>query len=134
MRRLRRRDLSVSNVAALLGGAGLTATGLWAFVDPAAFYRRVATYPPYNVHFVHDIGAFLAGLGVGLLAALLLTDVLAVALLANSVAAVLHAVSHIEDRHLGGSSSDPWTLGGFAVMLVVATVLRIRANAPRDVR
>ena len=37
--------------------------GLWAFVTPKSFYDTVATFPPYNVHFIHDIGAFSIGLG-----------------------------------------------------------------------
>jgi hypothetical protein len=32
-------------------------------VFPHSFYDNVATFEPYNRHFLHDIGAFTIGLG-----------------------------------------------------------------------
>lgn len=119
---------SVPRLVALVGGVALIATGLWAFLGPLSFYDIVAEYPPYNEHFLHDIGAFLIGLGSALVAALVLTDVLLLALFANAVGAVVHAVSHIQDRDLGGAATDPWLLSALAAVFVVATVLRRRAH------
>ena len=99
-------------------------SGAWAFIAPRSFYDAIATFPPYNVHFLHDIGAFLLGIGVALAGALLWPDALFVALLGGAVAASFHWVSHVLDRDHGGSASDPWTLGGFALLLVVGLVLR----------
>lgn len=118
---------SLPRLVAAVVGIGLVATGLWAFLGPQSFYDTIAEYPPYNEHFIHDIGAFLIGLGSALLAALVLTDVLLLALFANAVGAVAHAISHIMDRDLGGAASDPWTLSALAVLLAAATVLRRRA-------
>jgi hypothetical protein len=111
-------------LVALAVGVGLVATGLWAFADPGSFYRTVAEYPPYNEHLFHDIGAFLLGLGAALVAGAFVTDALLLALGANAVAAVLHAVSHVIDRDLGGRAVDPWSFSGLAVLLVVATAVR----------
>ena len=102
----------------------LVGTGAWAFVAPTSFYDAIATFPPYNVHFIHDIGAFLLGIGVALASALLWRDALFVVLLGGTVAASLHWLSHVLDHDRGGAASDPWTLGGFALLLVVALVLR----------
>jgi hypothetical protein len=99
-------------------------SGAWAFVAPESFYDVIATFPPYNVHFLHDIGAFLLGIGVSLAGALLWRDALFVVLLGAAVAASVHWVSHVLDHDRGGAASDPWTLGGFALLLVVALILR----------
>ena len=67
-------------------------SGAWAFFAPS-FYDVIATFPPYNVHFLHDIGAFLIGIGVSLAGALLWRDALFVVLLGAGVAASVHWVS-----------------------------------------
>jgi hypothetical protein len=104
----------------------LVASGLWAIVAPEAFFSAVALYPPFNRHFIHDIGAFMLGLGSGLGFALLWTDALVVALAANAVGAVAHAISHFVDRDLGGLPSDPVVFGVFALLLVGLTLWRGR--------
>lgn len=105
---------------AWLGGILTVATGLWALAAPQSFYDAAATFPPYNRHLLHDIGAFLVGLGAALLLGLRLRSALAVALVANAIGAVLHAVSHIVDRDLGGKSSDPIVFTVVAIALVIA--------------
>jgi hypothetical protein len=110
-------------------------SGAWAFFAPQSFYDAIATFPPYNVHFLHDIGAFLLGIGVALAGALLLRDALFVVLLGGAVAASFHWVSHVLDRDHGGSASDLWTLGGLALLLVAGVVLRwpVRNGTPTGV-
>jgi hypothetical protein len=97
--------------------------GIWALVDPFGFYNQIATYPPYNEHLFHDVGAFQIGIGSTLLLALIRRDALWVALLGTSVGTVLHAFSHIIDRDLGGKSTDPLLLSLVAVATLVATVM-----------
>jgi hypothetical protein len=50
-------------------GVFYTVTGLWSFFLPANFYSTVADFTPYNLHLLHDVGAFQVGMGVVLLAA-----------------------------------------------------------------
>jgi hypothetical protein len=111
--------------------AGIVQMGLgaWAFFAPRSFYDTIATFPPYNEHFLHDIGAFQLGIGAALLAALVWRDVLFVALAGGAVGAVFHWVSHLRDRDLGGSDKDPWTLGAFALLLLVGVAVRWRSRA-----
>ena len=103
-------------------------SGAWAFFAPKSFYNTIATFPPYNVHFLHDIGAFLIGLGVALAGALRWRDALFVVLLGGTAGAGFHWVSHVLDRDHGGVASDPWTLGAFALMLLVGLLLRVPAR------
>lgn len=104
-------------------GVWLVAFGLWAFFAPASFYAAIATYPPYNEHLLHDVGAFQLGLGATLLAALVYSDALVVALVGNAVGATVHFVAHAADTDLGGRPSDPLTVGVLAAVIVVGLLL-----------
>jgi uncharacterized membrane protein len=107
-------------------GVLITANGVWAFFAPQSFYDTLATYPPYNRHLFHDIGAFSIGLGFAFLLAMRWRNALTVAIAANAIAAVMHAISHIIDRDLGGKTSDPWLLSAIALALAIPAVRRLR--------
>ena len=110
----------------LFVGLVVLGNGLWAFFAPHSFYDKLATYPPYNEHLFHDIGAFSIGLGLAFLIAMRWRNALTVAIAANAAAALVHAISHIMDRDLGGKSSDPWFLAAIALALVIPAVRRLR--------
>ena len=110
------------------GAAFFLFIGAWALIDPASFYAQVATFPPYNRHFLHDVGAFNLGLGAALALGLTRWPGHRVALWAAAFAAVLHAGSHFADQALGGNSSDPLVLSLIAVALVAAAILATRTN------
>jgi len=114
---------------AVIGAISLGA-GLWAMIAPHSFYAQAATFPPYNRHFIHDIGAFQTGLGSCLIAALAFTDALLVVLIGNALGGIAHFAGHVADRSISGQSSDPFTFGALAILLVVLTVVRWRTLAP----
>ncbi|MFG1948393.1 hypothetical protein [Nonomuraea sp. NPDC048826] len=110
----------------ILAGAVFLVAGVWAFGWPRHFYDTVAPYPPFNLHLFHDAGAFQLGIAAALLGSLLWRDALFVALLGGSAGTVVHAISHIVDRDLGGNPSDPYTLSLLALIVVAGAVLRWR--------
>jgi hypothetical protein len=121
-------------IVALVVGVLFAASGVWAMVDPSGFFETTATFPPYNQHFIQDIGAFLGGLGAVLLLAATLPalDALAVALLGVGIGAALHTVSHVVGRDLGGTPSvDIPSQGVVAVLLLAAGVWHHRRLSPR---
>ncbi len=108
-------------------GLVLVGVGAWALVDSASFFDRLAVFPPYNAHFIHDIGAFQVGLGLALWLALVWTDAILAVLVANAIAASLHVGTHFVDRNLGGDPvRDITTLGLLALVLLVLAALRFR--------
>lgn len=109
-------------------GAFNVSFGLWALIAPRSFFNTIATYPPYNEHLLHDIGAFMTGLGAVLLIALFRRSAIVAALAANGIGAALHAGAHIIDRNLGGKPSDPVLLTVGAVVVVGAAVISWRGN------
>jgi hypothetical protein len=116
-------------VVTIVGGAGFVALGVWAMISPQSFFEAVATFEPYNQHFLQDIGAFQVGLGVVLLLAGLSgrTDGLTIALIGVGVAAAFHTVSHVVGRELGGvPERDIPAFAGMAAILLLAGGLRWR--------
>lgn len=101
--------------------------GFWALLDPQSFFARLAVFPPYNQHFIHDVGAFQLGLGMALFLALAWSDALLVSLTAGGIAATVHVISHVIDRDLGGNpQTDIPLLSLLALALLVAAGLRLR--------
>ena len=90
----------------LAGAAVFILAGAWAFLGRGSFYERVAHFPPYNRHFLHDVGAFQLGLGTALALGLAGWDGRRVALWTVAVASVLHAASHIIDQDLDGRGTE----------------------------
>ena len=119
----------IPRAVAIVGGVTFIAVGVWAMVDPVSFFEAIATFEPYNQHFVQDLGAFQIGLGAVLLLAGVpgRADGLTVALVGVGVGAALHAVSHIVGRDLGGTpETDIPLFGAMAVLLLAAGALRWR--------
>jgi peptidoglycan/LPS O-acetylase OafA/YrhL len=114
---------------AALGILFWLASGLWAFASPSSFYDAVATYPPYNAHFLRDAGAFMLGLGGALGLGLWWRDALAAALGGSAVGGALHVAAHVIDRHQGGSLGDTLALTVLALAFATAAVAQ-RRRAP----
>jgi PPOX class probable F420-dependent enzyme len=107
-----------------LAGLGMAVAGSWAMAAPQSFADAVAF--PANVHFVHDAGAFQAGIGATLLLALYWRDAPALALAGFLVANTLHAVNHAVDADLGGHGWEPYALAAGSLLTGAALVLRLR--------
>ena len=119
---------SAPRAIALIGAVFFLVTGVWAFFAPESFFDVVATYPPYNEHLFHDLGAFQIGLGATLGLSLVRADALFVALGGAAVGSIAHAIAHFMDKHLGGRTADPWNLSLFAVLLVVGAYLQLKRS------
>jgi hypothetical protein len=120
-----------TRVAAIAGGIGFLAPGVWAMVDPRSFFAALAAFEPYNQHFLQDIGAFQIGLGAVLLlaGAWVRATALTIALLGVGVGAAAHALSHVIGRNLGGTpQSDIPLFSVMAVLLLAAGWARWRTE------
>jgi hypothetical protein len=118
---------TVAVVLAVAFGVYDIGLGLWAFLGPESFYASIAAFPPYNQHLLHDLGAFLAGLGVGLLFGLRDRRWLVAAAAGNAAAGLLHLVAHVEDSGLGGHVYDVPVV---ALLAVLGLLLLGAALAP----
>lgn len=114
----------LARLVAILAGLLILVLGLWALIDPRSFYEQLAEFPPYHRHFLHDVGAFQAGIGATLLLSAFARDALLLGLTGAAVGSILHAVAHIIDRDLGGRATDPWALSLLGLIILVAALLR----------
>jgi hypothetical protein len=115
---------------ALAGGVFFVAVGVWAFADPSSFYDKVALFPPYNRHLLHDIGAFQIGLGAIVLLSLWSRDSMAVALIGSGIGSAMHALAHVIDHADGGDIGQTvffWILA--AVLLAAGAARHARGSA-----
>lgn len=115
-------------VAAVLLVTGLLTIGLgvWAFFAPESFAAFVAF--PFNLHLLHDVGAFQIGIGATLLFALLWADGVMVALGGFVVGTAFHVVSHVIDSHLGGHGYDAPGLALLVLIGLAAMYARARGR------
>ena len=121
----------IAVVAAGIGAVFFIGPGLWAFFDPQGFYGELATFEPYNEHFIHDIGAFQIGIGVALAAAIWRrNDALLAALLGAAVGSIFHTIAHFMDHDMGGKDSDVVVFSVITVVLLVGAALRLQATKP----
>lgn len=122
------RGSSFPQVTAAVTGVVFLAFGVWAMLSPRSFFDAVAVFPPYNQHFLQDIGAFQIGLGAVLLLAVgLSADALAVALLGVGIGSAAHTVSHLVGVGLGGRpATDLPTFTLLTLVLLAAGWARLR--------
>jgi hypothetical protein len=116
----------VVRLAWLAGIVFFVVFGVWPFLAPRSFYDAVATFPPYNAHFLRDAGAFTLGVAGALVAAWRWRDGLLVALTGASAASVLHVISHIVDADKGGKPTDIPLLSLLALVLIAGTIVRAK--------
>lgn len=111
--------------AVVAGVIGLQ--GVWAFVAPRSFYDTLATFEPFNAHFIRDIGAFQIGIGIAGVVGALRTSGIVVGLTGLAAVQVVHVVSHIVDRNAGGRPGiDIPALGLAAAVTVAGLIAAIR--------
>lgn len=124
-------------ISALVWFTGLSylATGAALLLAPTWFYQYIGHFPPFNRHYIGDLGAFTLPLGAGLLLAA--RDPFRHRLLLGVAAGVslLHGVNHAYDAVIGRESLLHWLtdagpifVGGL-LLLLVFTQLRAPKGA-----
>ena len=114
------------SILAGLGAVFYLFAGIWPLLDSRSFFDQLATFEPYNAHFLHDIGAFQVGIGATLAAALWKkTDAIFAALAGSGIGTAVHAGTHVADNDLGGKDSDALVFGVIALLLLVGAVWRL---------
>jgi hypothetical protein len=107
-------------VVAIGVGSTFVLFGAWAFFAPRSFFDALATFEPYNAHFIHDLGAFQIGLGAVLLFGAFARDALLTALAGVAVGGTFHLLAHIVDRDLGGTPATDIPFFAVLVALLIA--------------
>ena len=118
----------VARIIAGVIGPFYVVTGTWSFLFPAYFYSAVASFSPYNLHLLHDAGAFQIGLGAVLVTAALSGKGLVPALVGVLAGSLLHLAAHLLDIRLGGHpATDLPVLTLIVVVLALALYMELRS-------
>lgn len=116
----------------LLIGVNHLLVTLLTFAAPHWFFTNIGYFPPFNHHFLADIGAFSAPLGVGLLVAARDPErhrlLIGLAALGN----LLHSLSHLRDAHLHMPPHMPLAVGVTQEALILLTGLILLGIAARQ--
>ena len=114
------------SILTALAAVFFLAFGIWPLVDARGFFDNLATFEPYNAHFLHDIGAFQLGIGATLAAALWKRqDAIFAALAGAGIGTAVHTGAHIADQDLGGKDSDAVVFGVVALLLLGGAAWRL---------
>lgn len=102
----RRSDPLVTALIAVFAAIELL-TSLWMVAGPNSFFEQIAPFGNYNGHYLRDVAAFQAGIGLALLASIWVRALRPGAVCALLAATALHAVNHIADINaIEGSNAD----------------------------
>lgn len=110
---------------AVIGLLGLLflLTGLAQLLAPRWFFDNIGTFAPFNRHYIGDLGAFTAPLGLGLLLSLRRLRENLLLVLVAAVGSTLHIFNHLYDDWLAGSWSVPHVLGETLPLALTAILL-----------
>ena len=92
----------------LFAGIMYSLVGIALLIAPNWFFLNIGTFPPFNRHYMGDLGSFLLPIAVGLIIAsrqpqrhMLLIAVIA-------AGNILHALNHIHDAIIGSGDWAHW--------------------------
>ena len=66
---MRSKTQTFAQITVVFIGVFYLAAGLALIFAPGWFYANIGDFPPFNRHYMGDVGAFLGPLGIGLIAA-----------------------------------------------------------------
>ena len=129
---------SVSAVARLtwvqmiifMAGLFYMLVGLSMLFWPGWFYKTIGHFPPFNRHYIGDLGAFTLPLGLGLLLAARVPFQHRLLLWAVGSANLLHGLNHVYDSLAGQMSLTHWLAD--TIPLLLGAVIFLIAIWPKD--
>lgn len=107
-----------AQILLILSGVVYGLVALTMLATPEWFYNNIGNHPPYNRHYVGDLGAFQLGLAAGLIVAAWNPARNRVLIGAAAIAGIVHTLNHGYDMLLGEES-----LGTVLQLAVLAAVL-----------
>jgi hypothetical protein len=121
-------------IALALAGVFTIASAVAELVAPSWFFETIGPYPPYNRHYIGDLGAFVLPLGIGLLLAardpLRYRALVVLAAIGNLAHAANHLVDALPPVQLPRATLDAISLGAVGLVLAaIAVALSRRRTA-----
>ena len=107
----------------LFAGVMYSLAAVALLIAPTWFYENLGTFPPFNRHYMGDLGSFLLPIAVGLIVASRQPQRHFLLIVVIATGNILHALNHIYDALIGRGDwvhwlSDTVPLVFFAVMFL----------------
>jgi hypothetical protein len=93
-------------------------TGLALLVAPQWFFETIGNFPPFNRHYMGDLGAFLLPVGLGLLAASRDPGRYLALIGAVAGANLIHAINHVYDAVRDAQPLSFWLIDTVPLILL----------------
>jgi hypothetical protein len=114
----RNQDYFVQGILFVIGLINVI-TALLQIFAPAWFFQNIGNFPPYNRHYVGDLGAFILPLGLGLIYAARHPRKNILLIWVVFGGSLFHLVNHIYDAIIDQASLLDWLLTPGSLLLVV---------------
>jgi hypothetical protein len=130
------RWLSVTRVVLVVVGLFTLLSSVALLFAPEWFFENIGHFPPFNRHYMGDLGAFLAALGIGLLVAAAHPERHRLLIVVAALGNTLHVLNHLYDEIVVGEFelnhflSDGLPLALMAALLWVAVYAVSVSRAP----
>lgn len=117
-------QVRIAQCIILLSGVFYMLAGLALLFAPAWFFDKIGPFPPFNRHYMGDLGSFLLPMGVGLLLAA--RDPARQRLLIGLMIAgsLLHTANHSYDALVGAEPLSHW-LADVGPLVVIAALMLV---------
>ena len=119
---------------AVIGIAGVVhlSASVLMLLAPYSFFMLIEHFPPYNRHYIGDLGAFQLPLGIGLLLAASEPFRYRMVVLIAAATNLLHAINHIYDGLMGPTTMVYWLIDvGLPLLMAVALMVAyVRSRQP----
>jgi len=117
--------LTFAQIVVAIAGAVNLIAGAMLLLAPAWFFEAIGNFPPFNRHYMGDVGAFLLPLGVGLMIAAADPHRHRGLIGVAAAGSLLHVGNHLYDDFVIGQSSahfvsETLPLLVLAILLIVA--------------
>ncbi len=116
----------------LISGIFYIFVGLALLFTPTWFFAHIGNFPPFNRHYMGDLGSFVLPLGVGLVFAsanpVRHLGIIGAVLAAN----LLHSINHIYDALIEHAPLTYWVIDPGALLLFAAVFLWVAWQIQKD--
>lgn len=109
-------------------------TALWIAVDARSFFDNVGPFGAYNAHYLGDVAAFQAGIGLGLAASLIWPALRPGALVTAALFTGIHALNHWLDVNEAHAGSDAGIVDAVSLTLLTVVIAPFAVAAARGRR
>jgi hypothetical protein len=119
---------SIAQVVVAIAGILHLLVGLAMLLAPMWFFVTIGTFPPFNRHYIGDLGAFQLAMGVGLLLAARAPARQRLLIFTIALGNLVHMFNHAYDALIGRASLAYWLADSGPLLVMTLALLLVSAG------